>query len=110
MEATATLRYLRISPRKARLVADMVRGKPVAQAIDTLKFTGRAAGLPIRKVIESAMANAENTHGLDVDILWVKELRVEPGPTLKRFMPRAQGRAYGIRKRSSHVYVVLAEK
>ncbi len=110
MDAQATLKFLRISPRKARLVADMVRGKPVAQALDTLKFTGRAASLPIRKLIESAMANAENNHGLDVDTLWVKELRVDPGPTLKRFMPRAQGRAYSIRKRTSHVSVVLAEK
>jgi large subunit ribosomal protein L22 len=110
MEAAATLKFLRISPRKARLVADLVRGKPVGLALDTLKFTGRAASLPIRKVIESAMANAENNHGLDVDILWVKELRIDPGPTLKRFQPRAQGRAYTIRKRTSHVHVVLAEK
>ena len=110
MEAEATLKFLRISPRKARLVADMVRGKPVGHALDTLKFTGRAASLPIKKVIESAVANAENNHGMDVDILFVKELRVDPGPTLKRFMPRAQGRAYSIRKRTSHIRVVLAEK
>ena len=110
MEAHATLKFLRISPRKARLVADLVRGKPVAQALDTLKFANRSASLPIKKVIESAMANAENNHGLDVDILMVKELCVDPGPTLKRFMPRAQGRAYSIRKRTSHIRVVLAEK
>ena len=110
MEATATLKNLRISPRKARLVADMVRGKPVGQAIDTLKFTNRATALPMKKLIESAIANAENNHGLDIDILYIKELRVDPGATLKRFRPRAQGRAFMIRKRTSQIYLVLAEK
>lgn len=110
MESRAKLKFLRISPRKARLVAELVRGKPVDQAIDTLKFTKRAASLPIRKLLESAVANAENNHGLDIDILWVKELRVDPGPTLKRFRPRAQGRAFMICKRTSHVSVVLAER
>lgn len=110
MEAKAVLKYLRVSPRKTRLVADLVRGKSVQKALDTLRFTNRAASLPIRKLIESAVANAENNHGLDVDILWVKEIVVDPGPSLKRFMPRAQGRAYMIRKRTSHVSVVLAEK
>ncbi len=110
MEAKATLKHMRVSPRKARLVADQVRGKTVQYALDALKFSNRAAGLPIRKLIESAVANAENNHGMDVDILWVKELTIDPGPTLKRFMPRAQGRAYAIRKRTSHVKVVLAEK
>src|SRR5512145_2305898 len=110
MESRAKLKFLRISPRKPRLVAKLVRGKPVGQAIDTLKFTKRAASLPIRKLLESAVANAENNHGLDIDILWVKELRVDPGPTLKRFRPRAQGRAFMICKRTSHVSVVLAER
>jgi len=110
MEAKAVLKYLRVSPRKARLVADLVRGKTAQYAMDALKFTNRAASAPIRKLIESAVANAENNHGLDADILWVKELTVDPGPTLKRFMPRAQGRAYMVRKRTSHVSVVLAEK
>lgn len=110
MEAKAVLKYLRVSPRKARYVADLVRGKSAQQAIDVLKFTNRAASLPIKKLIESAVANAENNHGLDVDILWVKEIVIDPGPMLKRFMPRAQGRAYMVRKRTSHVAVVLAEK
>lgn len=110
MESRATLKFLRVSPRKARLVADMVRGKTAAQAIDALKLTKRSASLPIRKLIESAVGNAENNHGLDVDILFVKELKVDPGPTLKRFRPRAQGRAFLICKRTSHVSVVLAEK
>lgn len=110
MEAKAVLKNLRVSPRKARLLADLVRGKSVQHAIDSLKFTNKAASEPMRKLIESAVANAENNHGLDVDILWVKELKVDPGPTMKRFMPRAQGRAYTVRKRTSHVSVVLAEK
>jgi large subunit ribosomal protein L22 len=110
MQAAATMKFLRVSPRKARLVADMVRGKPVAKALDTLKFNNRSASKPLRKLIESAMANAENNHGLDIDILWIKELRVDEGPTLKRFRPRAQGRAFMIRKRTSHLSVVLAEK
>ena len=110
MEARAKLKGIRISPRKARLVADLVRGKSVEQAIDELKFVNRSASLPMRKLIESAVANAENNHGLDIDILWVKELRVDPGPTLKRFRPRAQGRAFQILKRTSHFSVVLAEK
>jgi len=109
MESRATLKFLRVSPRKARLVADMVRGKTASKAIDTLKLTKRSASLPIRKLIESAVGNAE-FHGLDTDILFVKELKVDPGPTLKRFRPRAQGRAFLICKRTSHVSVVLAEK
>ncbi len=110
MEAKAVLKNLRVSPRKARLVADLVRGKSVQYALDALKFTNRSASLPIRKLIESAVANAENNHGLDVDILWVKELRVDEGATIKRFRPRAQGRAFMIRKRTSHISLVLAEK
>ena len=110
MESRATLNNLRISPRKARLVADMVRGQPVQKALDSLQFSRKRSGLPIKKLIESAIANAENNHGLDVDILVVKEIWVDPGRTMKRFQPRAQGRAFMIRKRTSHVRVVLAER
>ena len=110
MEAIAKLKALRMSPRKARYVADLVRGKSVDKALDALKFTNRAASLPIRKLIESAVANAENNQGLDIDILMIKEIRVDVGPTLKRFRPRAQGRAFPVRKRTCHVSVVLAEK
>jgi large subunit ribosomal protein L22 len=110
MQANATLRFLRIAPRKVRLVADMIRGKPVQDAINALRFTRKSASLPLRKLIESAVANAENNHGLDIDTLWVREIRVDEGPTLKRFSPRAQGRAFPIMKRTSHVAVVLEEK
>ncbi len=110
MEAQATLKYLRMAPRKVRLVADLVRGRPVEEAIRILRFTHRRASLPVRKVIESAVANAENNHGLDIDQLWVREIRVDEGPTLKRWRPRAQGRAFPIMKRTSHVSVVLEER
>ncbi|MHB8765419.1 MAG: 50S ribosomal protein L22 [Deferrisomatales bacterium] len=110
MESRAMLRYLRAAPRKVRLVADLVRGKQVEEALHSLRFIPKAASLPIKKLIESAVANAENNHGLDIDTLWVKELRVDEGPTLKRFRPRAQGRAFPVMKRTSHVSVVLAER
>lgn len=109
MEAAATLKFLRMAPRKVRLVADLVRGKRVEEALKTLRFTRKSACLPLKKLIESAVANAENNHGLDIDVLRVKEIRVEEGPTLKRFQPRAQGRAFRIRKRTSHISVTLAE-
>ncbi|TLN26539.1 50S ribosomal protein L22 [bacterium] len=110
MEAQAKLKALRVAPRKARLVADMVRGKPVGLALDTLKFVNRSASMPIRRLIESAVANAENNYGLNIDALFVKEIRVDEGPTQKRFRPRAQGRAFQVHKKTSHVSVVLAEK
>lgn len=110
MEAGATLKFLRMAPRKVRLVADLVRGRAVEEALRTLRFTPKAACLPLKKLIESAVANAENNHGLDIDTLRVKEIRVDEGPTLRRFQPRAQGRAYRICKRTSHVSVILAER
>lgn len=110
MEATSKLRYLRMAPRKVRLVADLVRGKQVGEALNTLRFTPKAASQPVKKLIESAVANAENNYGLDIDALWVQEIRVDEGPTLKRFRPRAQGRAFRINKKTSHVSVVLAER
>ncbi len=110
MEAQATLRFLRMAPRKVRLVADQVRGQPVEEALKALRFSPRAASRPLKKLIESAVANAENNHGLDIDTLWVREIRVDEGPTLKRWRPRAQGRAFPVMKRTSHVSVVLAER
>ena len=110
MEAQATLRFLRMAPRKVRLVADQVRGQPVEEALQALRFSPRAASRPLKKLIESAVANAENNHGLDIDTLWVREIRVDEGPTLKRWRPRAQGRAFPVMKRTSHVSVVLAER
>ncbi len=105
----AKLRYLRVSARKTRLVVDLVRGKSVAEAINILTFTRRSASEPVRKLIESAMANAEAANA-DVDQLFVETIFVDEGPTLRRFRPRAMGRATRINKRTSHVTCVLAER
>jgi len=104
----ATLSYLRIAPRKIRLVADHVRGMPVGDALAVLKYTPQAAAKPLAKLLRSAVANAEQKGGhVDVDALYVKTLTVDGGPKLRRFMPRAMGRAYRVEKRTSHVYVEL---
>jgi large subunit ribosomal protein L22 len=105
----AKLRYLRVSPRKTRLVVDLVRGKGVAEAINILTFTRRAACEPVRKLIESAIANAEEQDA-NIDDLFVNRIFVDEGPTLRRFRPRAQGRATRINKRTSHVTCELAER
>ena len=105
----AKLRYLRVSPRKTRLVVDLVRGKGVAEAINILTFTRRAACEPVRKLIESAIANAEEADA-NIDELYVNRIFVDEGPTLRRFRPRAQGRATRINKRTSHVTCELAER
>jgi len=110
MEVRAVGKYLRISPHKARLVADMVRGKPVDEALTVLKFTVKKGSRLINKTLRSAVANAENTHMIDVDNLFVKTILIDDGPRLKRFRPRAMGRATSILKRMSHITVVLAEK
>lgn len=113
MEATQTravAKYIRIAPRKVRLVVDLIRGKDTDEALGILKFTPRAGSPVVEKVLKSAIANAENNHNLDANRLFVKEVYVDEGPTLKRFHPRAQGRAYSILKRTSHVTVVVAEK
>lgn len=105
----AKLRYLRIAPRKSRLVVDLVRGKGVEEAINILTFTRRAASEPVRKLIESALANAEAVDA-NIDDLFVEQIYVDEGPTLRRFRPRAQGRATRINKRTSHITCVLAER
>ena len=105
MQTHAVLKFVRLSPQKGRLVADLVRGKKVDEAINTLKFSNqRAAGL-IRKVLESAIANAENNLGADVDELKVSEIFVDQGPVLRRIMPRAKGRADRISKPTSHITI-----
>ena len=111
MESKAHLRHLRMSPRKVSLVAGLVRGKPVGDALNILRFTRKAAALPITKLIKSAVANATDLSKgqVDVDTLMVKHISVDQGPTQRRFMPRAMGRASRINKRTSHVHVVLAE-
>jgi len=104
----ASLSYLRVSPRKVRLVADEVRGLAVGDALARLKYTSAAAARPLAKLLRSAVANAEQKGGrVDVDALVVKTLAVDQGPKMRRFMPRAQGRAYRIEKKTSHVYVEL---
>lgn len=110
MESKAVAKYIRISPQKARLVADVVRGKNVEQALTILKFMPKKGALLLRKVIESAVANAGQDDKTDVDSLYIKTILIEGGPSLKRISPRAQGRATGIIKRSSHMTVILDTK
>ncbi len=110
MDAKAIVRFSRIAPRKARQVIDMIRGKKVGDAQTILKFTPRFAAEIIGKVLNSAIANAENNHKMNRERLYVSEAYVDQGPTLKRFMPRAQGRASAIHKRTSHITIVVAEK
>ena len=109
MEAKAIAKFIRVSPRKTRIVAKNVVGRPVEDALNILKFTPQKGAEVIRDVMRSALANAEHNDGMNVDALIVKEILVNEGPTWKRFMPRAQGRATSIRKRTSHVTVILAE-
>lgn len=109
MKATAKAKRLRISPRKARLVADQVRGKPVERAINILNFSNRKGAALVRKVVESAMANAENNEGADIDDLTVATIAVDEAITIKRFRPRARGRADRIFKRTCHVTVTVAD-
>jgi large subunit ribosomal protein L22 len=110
MEWEANLRHARISARKARLVADLVRGMPVEAAIGLLRFTPKKAATLIKKVVESALDNASHSSGVDQDRLIVGTITVDEGPTAKRWMPRAMGRATRIRKRTSHIRVALTEK
>ena len=110
MEARAKLRYVRLSPQKTRLVVDMVRGKGVQDALNILKFSPQKAAAVVSKLVSSAVANAEQKGVSDVDRLFVKTINVDQGPALKRFLPRAQGRATRIRKPTSHITVVLDEK
>lgn len=109
MQAEATLKTARISAQKARLVADMIRGQRVDQALDNLKFSPQKGAKLIRAVLESAIANAENNVGADIDELKVKAIQVNEGPTMKRVRPRAKGRMNRILKRTSHITVTVAE-
>ena len=105
--AMARVRYLRVSPMKARRVIDLVRGMPAREALETLKFSPQEVSAEIYKVVASAVANAEHNARLDADTLVIRDAFVDEGPTMKRFRPRAQGRAYRIRKRTSHITVVV---
>lgn len=109
MEAKASLRHARIAPRKVQIVLDLIRNKPANQAMAIIKHTPKAACEPLEKLLKSAIANAENNFNMDKNNLYVSECYVTPGPTMKRIRPRAQGRAFQILKRTSHVFVTVKE-
>jgi len=110
VESKAVAKYVRIAPRKVRVVMDLIRGKNVAEAFAILKFTPKAGADVVEKVLRSAVANAENNFDMDVDKLFVKTAFVDQGPTLKRIHPRSRGQAFKILKRTSHVTVIVDEK
>ena len=110
MEARAIAKYVRMSPMKVGVVLDLIRGKNVNEAFAILQYTPKEAAVVINKVLKSAVANAENNHDLNVENLYVAETFVGAGPTLKRFRPHAQGRAFRINKRTSHITVVVKER
>jgi ribosomal protein L22, bacterial type len=110
MESFAKLRFARISPQKARLVADEIRGMPVERALEILKFSTKKAAQVVHKVLESAVANAEHNEGADIDELKVAVIMIDEGPTMKRMKPRARGRADRIFKRTSHLTIRVADK
>ena len=110
MEARAVAKYIRIPPRKVRLIMNEIRGKKVGEALNAVSFAPQKGAFILKKLISSAVANAENNFDMDVDKLYIKELYADEGPTLKRFRPRAMGRATRIRKRTSHLTVILDER
>ena len=110
MEAKAVAKYVRIAPRKVRVVMNLVRGKSVAEAFAILKFTPKAGADVIEKVLKSAVANAENNFDMNVDKLYISSAYVDQGPTLKRIHPRSRGQAFSILRRTSHVTVVVSER
>jgi large subunit ribosomal protein L22 len=110
MEARAQARFVRVTPQKARRVVDLIRGLPASEAQAVLQFAAQAASEPIYKVLSSAVANAEHNYKLDRETLVVSRAWVDEGPTLKRFRPRAQGRAYRINKRTSHITVIVESR
>lgn len=110
MEARAVARYVRVSPRKARLVVDQIRGKAAGEALTILRFTPKGAAEDVSKVLASAVANAEHNLKIKPETLFVSEAYVNEGPTMKRIRPRAMGRAFQIRKRSSHITIVVKQR
>ena len=110
LEAKATLKYARISARKVKIVADLIRGKDVEEALAIVKFTPKASSEIIEKLLKSAIANAENNNGMNRDNLYIAACYADKGPTMKRVRPRAQGRAYRIEKRMSNITIVLDER
>jgi large subunit ribosomal protein L22 len=110
MQAKAVARTVRIAPRKVRLVVDLIRGKQIGEAVAILNHTPKAASIVVEKLLKSAAANAEHNYEMNMDNLVVSEVFVDEGPTLKRFRPRAMGRASAINKRTSHITLVVSEK
>ncbi len=110
MNAKAIYRYARVAPRKVRLVTDLVRGQPVSRALEILAFTPKSSALTVAKLINSAVANARQQQTVDVDRLVVSQIFVDQGPMLKRFLPRAMGRATKIQKKTSHITVVVSDQ
>jgi large subunit ribosomal protein L22 len=110
MQAQASVRFVRIAPRKAQLVVDLIRGKQVGEAVAILRHTPKASSEVIEKLLNSAIANAEHNYSLDPNNLVISQVYVDQGPTLKRFRPRAMGRASRINKRTSHITLVVSEK
>ena len=110
MESKAVAKFVRITPRKVRVVLDLIRGKSVAEAFAILKFTPKAGAVVVEKVLRSAVANAENNYDMDVDKLVIKTAFADDGPTMKRIHPRSRGQAFKILKRTSHVTIVVDEK
>lgn len=109
-QAKASVQTVRIAPRKVRLVVDLIRGKKIGEAVAILRLTPKAASPVVEKVLNSAIANAEHNYEMDIENLIVSEVFVDEGPTMKRFRPRAQGRASAINKRTSHITIVVSEK
>lgn len=109
-QTRATAKYVRVSPSKVRQLTNLISGEHVEEARRILRFSGKGAAAPLAKVLNSAVANAENNDGLDPDDLWVNNAIVDEGPTLKRWRPRALGRAYRIRKRTSHITVIVGTR
>jgi large subunit ribosomal protein L22 len=109
MEVKAKLKFVRVAPRKVRLLADMIRGKGSEEALNILTFTKKAAARIVIKLLKSAIANATQKKNIDIDRLYIKRITVDQGPTMKRYQPRALGRATTIRKRTSHITIVLDE-
>ena len=109
-EAKAIVKYARISPRKVKIVADLIRGKDIDEALAIVKFTPKASSTIIEKLLKSAIANAENNHDMKHENLYISEIYANQGPTLKRIRPAAKGSAVRIRKRTSHITIVLMER
>lgn len=110
MESKASVKTVRVAPRKVRLVLDLVRGKSISEAIAILDNTNKAASPIVKKLVLSACSNATHNYDMNEEALYIKEIRADEGPTLKRFQPRAQGRAFRINKRTSHISVIVAER